>query len=276
MHVPPGRRIGIGTLQLAGAGGWGQTPTPAEAKRMLKSAVLRGVRVMDTAWYYGPDSVNELLAEALRPYPDDLLLIGKLGNRRDPRDHSYVPAVGHRDLRTACERTLRTLRAEAVPLLLLRWRADLNHTDAFESAWTLMLRFRAEGKARDVGLSNVTVDHITRAGRLGEVSAVSNAYSLLDRSDEHVVEHCHRNGIWFIPYYPLNRGQVELVPAVRALAAKLGATPAQLALAWLLARSPKVVPIPGTARCSQLLENIGALDIRLSGEDYSNLSEILA
>jgi aryl-alcohol dehydrogenase-like predicted oxidoreductase len=272
MPFSPYIRMGVGTLQMAGPNAWGRASNPAEVQALLKTAISLGVRVVDTAWYYGPDKANELLAETLWPYPSDLMIVGKIGNSRNPVTHEYEPKVSSEELHTSCTRSLRTLRIESFPLLLLRWRADLSHAGQFDEAWGTMLDLQQQGKAVDIGLSNVDGSHVNRAQREGSIAAISNAYSLMDRSEDYMVQYCHWHNIWFIPYYPLNRGSVQYSQGLTTLARELGVEPVQVALAWLMARSPKVIPIPGTSRLEHLLENLAAVDLKLTEEQLVALS----
>ena len=272
MDVHPVMRIGLGTLHSP-ADGWGLTANPTEATAVIQSAIALGIRLFDTAWYYGPDVANRLLARGISPYRDDLIIIGKVGNTRT-QTRAYRPEVDPAALRSACHRTLRTLEIEQIPLLLLRWRADLGLTETFDGAWDMILQLQREGKAKHVGLSNVAINHIRRAGTRGHVAAVSNAYSLFDRSDEHVLRYCDQERIWFLPYYPLNRGSVRNDDELAEVAAQLDASPAQVALAWLVQQSPMVVPIPGTSRSDHLVENVRALDLLLSEDQCARLSRL--
>lgn len=268
------RRIGLGTLPLAGPGGWGLAADPSAAMAVLRSAIALGIRMIDTAWYYGPDVVNRLLVRALSPYVDDLIIVAKVGNGRDPVTRAYQPQVGRGELHLACDRTLRTLEIDRLPLLLLRWRADLGLAGQFDTAWGTILELQAQGKAKHVGLSNVTLNHIMKARTVGDVAAVSNAYSVLDRSDQHVLRYCTQEGIWFLPYYPLNRGSVADNNELRKIAGQVGASPTQVALAWLSRQSPMVIPIPGTGNRDHLIENVGAVDLPLSEAICAQMSRL--
>lgn len=264
-------KFGIGTLPFAGEMGWGPAAHFDRALDLLRFAVSAGAQVIDTAWYYGPDCVLELIARALRPYPEDLILVAKVGNSRDVLSRAYVPDVRPTHLRRACERTLRGLGVECLPLLLLRWRADLDHAESFDAAWNELRALQSAGKARHIGLSNVSVDLVERASASAEVAAISNGYSIVDRSDDHVLRHCDRIGAWFMPFYPLNRGSVERLPSIEVLTGKWSMSPAQICLAWLMGRSDRIVPIPGTCNTEHMMMNLGVMQNPLAAADWSQL-----
>jgi aryl-alcohol dehydrogenase-like predicted oxidoreductase len=269
-------RMGFGAMRLPGPGVWGPPPDRDRAIAVCRRAVELGVRVVDTAWYYGTpdrDVANEVLAEALRPYPEDLVFVTKLGGRRTD-DAGWAPALRPEQLREGCERDLRVLGLETVPVAHLRW-LDEEGPDAvpFDDALGTMLELRDEGKIGAIGLSNVDVDQIREAGRQTEIATVSNAYSPLQRDDEPVVAHCDDAGIPYLPFFPLAVGSVVDPGAVADVAGEVGATPAQVALAWLLHRSPWMLPIPGTGDPSHLEENVAAGSLRLSDEAFARLDE---
>jgi aryl-alcohol dehydrogenase-like predicted oxidoreductase len=266
-------RMGFGAMRLPGPGVWGPPPDREQAIAVCRRAVELGARVIDTAWYYGTpdeDVANEVLAEALRPYPEDLVFVTKLGGRRT--DDAGWPALRPEQLREGCERDLWVLGPEQVPVVHLRWIGE-GSPDAvpFADALGTMLELRDEGKIGAIGLSNVDVDQIRTAGRLTEVATVSNAYSPLQRDDEAVVEHCDAAGIPYLPFFPLAIGAVADPGAVADVAGEVGAAPAQVALAWLLHRSPWMLPIPGTGDPSHLEENVAAGSLQLPDESLTRL-----
>lgn len=266
-------RFGYGTMRLTGPGIFGPPADRGEAVRVLRRAVEMGVRVIDTAWYYGPYVADEILREALAPYPDDLVIVTKLGGARGD-DGSWYSALTPEELRAGCEHDLRLLGLDAVPVTHLRWMDDT--PVSFEEALDAMLGLQQEGKIRQIGLSNVSLDQIKLASGRTQVATVSNSYSLLNRIDDPVVDHCEREGIPYLPFFPLVSGPAggagpERSDAVAATAGRLGITTPQLTLAWLLARSPTILPIPGTSRVAHLEENLAAADIVMSAADLAAL-----
>jgi aryl-alcohol dehydrogenase-like predicted oxidoreductase len=266
-------RFGYGTMRLTGPRIFGPPSDRAEAVRVLRRAVDAGVRVIDAAWYYGPHVAHQIIREALFPYPDDLVLVTKLGGaRRD--DASWYAALSPEELRKGCEDDLRLLGLDAVPVTHLRWMGD--DGASFEAAVETMLELQREGKIRHLGLSNVGAAQIDEVRRGTPVVSVSNAFSLLKRDDEPVVAYCEREGIAYLPFFPLaatpggSSGIADSDPLAR-VAARLEATPAQVALAWLLARSPVILPIPGTSSVAHLEENLAAADLQLSAGDVAQL-----
>jgi pyridoxine 4-dehydrogenase len=266
-------RFGYGTMRLTGPHIFGPPADRDEAVRVLRRAVDLGVRVIDTAWYYGPYVADEILREALAPYPDDLIIVTKLGGARR-EDASWYSALTPEELRAGCEHDLRLLDLEAIPVTHLRWM-DNDRVD-FDTALGALLELQAEGKIRQIGLSNVSLDQVRTAARRVTVTTVSNQYSLLDRKDDDLVDHCEREGIPYLPFFPLVSGPAggagpERSATVARVAERLGISAAQLALAWLLARSPTLLPIPGTSKLAHLQENLAAADIMLTADDLAEL-----
>jgi pyridoxine 4-dehydrogenase len=264
-------RMGYGAMRLPGPGVWGPPRDRAEALAVLRRAVELGVRVIDTAWYYGMDVANELIAEALRPYPADLILVTKLGGaRRD--DGSWYAAVRDDELRAGCERDLRVLGLDSIPVAHLRWmEGEAAGGVSFADALGTMLDLRAEGKIQRIGLSNVTLDQLEQALTVTEVATVSNQYGLGQRDDQPVLDRCTAAGIPYLPFFPLLAGGGTDDDRLAAVAKRHGVSPAQAALAWLLARSPVMLPIPGTSRVAHLEENIAAAALRLADDDLALL-----
>ena len=267
-------RLGYGTMRLTGPHIFGPPADRDEAVRVLRRAVELGVRVIDTAWYYGPDVANEIVAEALRPYPDDLVLVTKLGGaRRD--DASWYAALSDRELREGCEHDLRQLGLDVVPVAHLRWMD--NDDVPFEAALATMLALQSEGKIGQIGLSNISEAQLDVALRETSVATVSNAFSVLDRTDEALVQRCALEGIPYLSFFPLGASPVRSgagvtgADAVAAVAGRLGATPTQVALAWLLQRSATLLPIPGTSSVAHLEENLASAELTLSQEDLEEL-----
>ena len=262
------RRLGFGAMRITGAGVWGPPPDPERAVAVLRRAVELGVTLIDTADSYGPDVSEELIARALHPYPADLVIATKAGLVRSGPGR-WAPNGRPEHLRAQCEGSLRRLRLERIDLYQLH-RID----PAVPAADSLgeLARLRDEGKVRHVGLSEVSVADVAHARTIVDVVSVQNRYNLAERSAEDVVDYCEREGIGFLPWYPLLTGKLaEPGGPVAAVAARLDATPAQVALAWLLARSPAMLPIPGTSSVRHLEENVGAAGVRLSAEEVAEI-----
>ena len=263
------RRLGFGAMRLCGPGIRGWPEDRENALRVLRRAVELGANLVDTADSYGPE-VNELqVAQALHPYADGLVIATKGGLVRDDRPGGW-PADGRPEhLREACEGSLRRLRLERIDLYQLH-RPDPKVP--FEESVGALARLRAEGKIRHVGLSNVGVEQLRLAQEIVPVVSVQNRYNLADRLSEDVLEACEEQGIAFFPWWPLAVGDLaEPGGPLDAIARRHGATPAQVALAWLLARSPVVCPIPGTASLEHLEENTGAATLELTAEEVASL-----
>jgi aryl-alcohol dehydrogenase-like predicted oxidoreductase len=263
------RRIGYGAMALTGPGGWGEPPDPEAAKDVLRRALDLGVQLFDTADSYGPEVSERLLAEALHPYPRDIVVATKGGSIREgPWELHADGRPAH--LRATCEASLRRLRVD---------RIDLYQLHGFDSAVPLedsigaLAELRAEGKIRHVGLSNATIEQIESARKIVPVVSVQNYYNLAARGAQaEVIAYCEREGLAYLTWQPLAKGSLARVHgALGAVAARHGATPAQVALAWLLARSPVVVAIPGTLSSTHLEENVGAQAVDLSADDLAEL-----
>lgn len=261
-------RMGFGAMRVCGPQVWGPPKDRGAAHAVLRRAVELGVNFFDTADSYGPHVDEELIAEALHPYPRGFV-IGTKGGLLRPRPSAWEPCGRPQHLRQAIEGSLRRLRLECIDLYQLH--APDPRVPFEDSIGTLAEAQRA-GKIRHVGLSNVTVGQLERARRICPIVSVQNAYSLGDRSSEDVLAACDRLGIAFLPWYPLGAGAVLGRANVRKVAARRKATPAQVALAWLLAKSPWMLPIPGTANLAHLHENVAAAQLRLSAEDLAELA----
>jgi aryl-alcohol dehydrogenase-like predicted oxidoreductase len=274
----PVRRIGFGAMQLAGPGVFGPPRDPDAARAVLRRAVELGVDHIDTSQYYGPDVVNDLIREALHPYPDDLKLVTKVGARRDDAG-AWLPALSPEELRAGVEANLRSLRVERMDLVNLRVMGDDGAPGEPEPEQLGALEdLRREGKLDLIGVSNVTVAGLERALGLVDVAEVQNAYSILDRSGEAVLDLAVGRDIAFVPFFPLGSaftgGPQTLAddPAIAAVADKHGAKPTQIALAWLLARHDRILLIPGTTSVAHLEENLAAGDVVLDAEDLERLA----
>lgn len=268
----PVRRLGLGTGGLVGAGYWGPRGSRGEARALLRAAVERGVTLIDTADNYGPGLAEELVAEALHPYGERLVVATKGGVVRTGPDEWHV-AGRPEELRRMCEASLRRLRLERIGLYQLH-RFDPAVPMA-EQLGTLA-ELRVEGKIRHIGLDTVTAGQLRLALESVPVAAVQNPFNLLDRSSADVLALCEARGIAFLPYYPLGSGALtrEGADAVAEVAAAHGATPGQVALAWLLHRSPVLCPTPGTGSPAHLAENLDAASLSLSGGELARLDAV--
>ncbi|MFI2507078.1 aldo/keto reductase [Streptomyces sp. NPDC018972] len=266
-------RLGYGSMQIIGSGYWGPPRDEAEAVRVLRRAVELGVNLIDTADAYGPFYAEQLIAKALRPYPEDLVIATKGGVVRPGPDNWQ--SVGHPEyLRHALELSLRHLQVERIDLYQLH-RVD-PRVPIEESLGELRL-LQQEGKIRHIGLSEVGVAEIERARQIVDIESVQNMYNLIERGAAEVLEYTAREGIAFIPWFPMATGQLAAPGGpLEALAKEHGSSPAQLALAWLLHSAPNVLPIPGTSKVAHLEENIAAGTLRLSGTDITALDQIAA
>jgi pyridoxine 4-dehydrogenase len=276
----PINRMGFGAMQLAGPGVMGPPRDPEAARAVLRRAIELGVDHIDTSQYYGPDTVNDTIREALHPYPEDLKLVTKVGARRDAQG-GWLPALAPDELRRGVEDNLRSLRVERMDLVNLRVLDESGGPGlpTPEQLGTLEA-LREEGKLDLIGVSNVTLEGVQLALEHVELGEVQNAYSLLDRSHEDIVEFCAEHEIAFVPFFPLGSaftgGPRKLArdPAIAGVAEKHGATPAQVALAWLLARSERILLIPGTTSVAHLEENLAAADLALDEEDLAALEAV--
>jgi aryl-alcohol dehydrogenase-like predicted oxidoreductase len=264
----PVHRLGFGAMRLTGDGVWGPPKDRKESLAVLRRAVELGVNLIDTAESYGPHVSEELIAEALHPYPDDLVIATKGGfDRAGPG--KWKENAHPKRLREELDGSLQRLRLERIDLWQLhRIDAAVPEDDQFGA----IQAFQQEGKIRHVGLSEVTVEQIERARRHFNVVSVQNRYNLADREWDNVLDYCTRKGIAFIPWYPLQVGKLAASEGQLAKAAKKhNATPSQIALAWLLRRSPVMLPIPGTSKVKHLEENMAAVMLDLTDEEFAAL-----
>jgi aryl-alcohol dehydrogenase-like predicted oxidoreductase len=277
----PVRRIGFGAMQLAGPGVFGPPRDPDEARAVLRRAVELGVDHIDTSQYYGPDVVNDLIREALHPYPEGLRLVTKVGARRDERG-GWLPAVQPDELRAGVEANLRFLRVERMDLVNLRLMEG-EGAPAVPLADQLgaLEELRGEGKLDLIGVSNVSRPRVEEALGLADLAGVQNGYSILDRSSEDVLELCRERDLAFVPFFPLGSaftgGPAKLAadPIVSRVAARRGATPSQVALAWLLHRDERILLIPGTSSVAHLEQNLAAADVSLDADDLAELEGVV-
>jgi pyridoxine 4-dehydrogenase len=264
-------RLGFGAMRLTGEGIWGPPKDRNKALAVLRRAVELDVNFIDTADSYGPAVSEELIAEALYPYPAGLVIATKGGwNRPGPNQWTHDATPAH--LRKAVEGSLTRLRLDRIDVYQLHIPDPVV---PFDASVETLAQLRNEGKIRLVGLSNVTQEHIERARKIVPIVSVQNRYSFADREWDYVVDYCERNGIAFIPWYPLGAGKVAGEVLNRIVQAR-NASPTQIALAWLLHRSPIMLPIPGTSSIEHLEQNVAAASLRLSEEEYEKLSRVPA
>jgi len=259
-------RLGFGAMRLTGEGIWGPPRNRAEAIRVLRRATELDVNLIDTADSYGPHVNEELIAEALFPYPSGLVIATKGGwNRPGPNQWTHDATPAH--LRNAVEGSLKRLRLECIDLYQLHIPDPVV---SFEDSVGTLAQLKSEGKIRYIGLSNVTQEHIERARRVVPIVSVQNRYSFADREWDYVLDYCERNGIAFIPWFPLGAGRVA-GQTLDQIARAHQSTPHQVALAWLLRRSSVMLPIPGTSSVKHLEENVAAATLQLSDDEYQRL-----
>jgi pyridoxine 4-dehydrogenase len=262
-------RLGFGAMRLTGEGIWGPPKDRKAALAVLRRAAELDINFIDTADSYGPNVSEELIAEALFPYPAGLVIATKGGwNRPGPNQWTHDATPAH--LRKAVEGSLMRLRLDRIDLYQLHVP---DHGVSFEASVGTLAQLRNEGKIRLVGLSNVTQEHIERARRIVPIVSVQNRYSFADREWDYVVDYCDSNGIAFIPWFPLGAGKVA-GDVLNQIAQAHRASPTQVALAWLLRRSPRMLPIPGTSSIEHLEQNVAAASLRLAEEDYQRLSRV--
>jgi aryl-alcohol dehydrogenase-like predicted oxidoreductase len=273
-------RIGFGAMQLAGPGVFGPPRDPDAARAVLRRAIELGVDHIDTSQYYGPDVVNDLIRETLHPYPENLKLVTKVGARRDDKG-AWLPALSPAELRQGVEDNLRSLRVERMDLVNLRVAdASGGPGEPTDEQVATLQDLQREGKLDLIGISNVTLGGLRTAAELTELGEVQNAYSVMDRSNDALVDFCRDRAIAFVAFFPLGSafagGPAKLAadPAVASVADKHGATPSQVALAWLLARYDRMLLIPGTTSVAHLEENMAAGAVALDADDLARLESV--
>jgi pyridoxine 4-dehydrogenase len=268
----PVHRMGYGTMRLVGDGAWGEPADAAEAKRVLRRAVELGVNLIDTADAYGPEIAERLIGEALAPYPPGVVIATKGGiTRQGPAKTEYVGRAGY--LIQCVEMSLRRLKLDRIDLYQLH---RIDPRTPLEESLGALQRMQEQGKIRHIGLSEVTPAEIEAAEKIVPIVSIQNRYSLSDRRHEDTLNYCQRRGIAFLPWYPINAGKLlkPANPGVQELIRIAGlhlVTVAQLSLAWLLQRSPVLLPIPGTSRVEHLEENIAAATLKLSPEEWAEV-----
>jgi aryl-alcohol dehydrogenase-like predicted oxidoreductase len=271
------RRIGYGAMQLAGPGVWGSPKDPDGAVAVLREAVASGVNHIDTSDYYGPHVTNQIIRQALHPYPPGLVIVTKLGARRPP-DRSWQPANSPEDLTTGVHDNLRTLGLEALDIVNYRVMGSGHGVEEGSIAGqiTVLAELRRKGLIRHVGLSNVTAAQVAEAQAITDIVCVQNNYNLVYRHDDDLIDDLARQGIAYVPFFPLGGFTPLQSSTLSEVAGRIGATPMQIALAWLRHRSPNVLLIPGTSSVAHLRENLAAAELRLSPDILAELDGVAA
>jgi pyridoxine 4-dehydrogenase len=268
-------RLGYGAMQLAGPGVFGPPKDHDGAIKVLREAVASGVNHIDTSDYYGPYVTNQLIREALHPYPDDLVIVTKIGARRGP-DASWNPAISPDDLKSAVEDNLRNLGLDVMEVVNLRIMGDGHGPTegSIEALLTVVADLQRQGLVRHIGLSNVTAKQIEEGRRICEIVCVQNLYNVAHREDDSLIDDLARAGIAYVPFFPLGGFTPLQSTELSAVAARLGATPMQVALAWILQRAPNILLIPGTSSLEHLRENLAAASLKLPGDALTALDAI--
>jgi pyridoxine 4-dehydrogenase len=267
-------RMGYGSMQLPGPGVFGPPRDRDEAIAVLREAVALGIRHIDTADYYGPEVSNELIREALYPYPEDLRIVTKVGAVRGD-DASWIMRRGREDLIASVHRNLEQLSVDAVDVVNLRLGGHGGPVDEPIAEWLgPLVELREQGLIHQLGISEATSSQLTEAQGMAPVVTVQNHYNLVHREDDELVDRCAREGIAFAPYFPLGGFTPLQSGELDRIAERIGASPQQTALAWLLQRSPTIVVIPGTSSVAHLRENVAAAELELSDQDVRELDAI--
>jgi pyridoxine 4-dehydrogenase len=271
------KRMGYGAMQLAGPGVWGPPRDAGEAIAVLREAVRLGVNHIDTSDFYGPHITNQIIRQALHPYPKGLVIVTKLGARRPP-DRSWQPAITPRELTEGVHDNLRNLGLDALDIVNFRAMGSIHGPaeGSIAEQVTVLDDLRRKGLIRHIGLSNVTAAQIAEAQAITEIVCVQNYYNLVQRHDDALIDDLARQGIAYVPFFPLGGFTPLQSSTLSEIAGRLGATPMQVALAWLLHRSPNILLIPGTSKVAHLRENLAAGQLTLSPEVMEELDGIAA
>lgn len=271
------RRLGYGAMQLAGPGVFGPPKDPDSARAVLREAVASGVNHVDTSDFYGPHVTNQLIREALHPYPDDLVIVTKIGARRGD-DASWIPATSPDELTQAVHDNLRNLGLDVLEVVNLRIMLDREGhgvaEGSIEAPLTALAELQQRGLVRRIGLSNVTHAQIAEGRRITEIVCVQNHYNLIHRDDEALIDELARDGIAYVPFFPLGGFTPLQSSTLSGVADRLGATPMQVALAWLLQRAPNILLIPGTSSVAHLRENLAAAGLELPASAIAELDRM--
>ena len=266
-------RMGYGAMQLAGPGVYGPPKDRAAAIAVLREAIAAGVNHIDTSDFYGPHVTNEIIREALAPYPDELVIVTKLGGKRPP-DKSWQPAISRAELTSAVHDNLRNLGLEALDIANYRVMGHGPEEGSVAEQVSVLADLQREGLIRHIGVSNVTATQVAEAQTIAEIVCVQNEYNLAHRGDDALVEDLARRGIAYVPFFPLGGFTPLQSSTLSSVAEQLGSTPLQIALAWLLQRSPSMLLIPGTSSVAHLRENLAAAAITLTPEALEQLDSI--
>lgn len=269
------KRMGYGAMQLAGPGVFGPPKDPDTARAVLREAIASGIDHIDTSDFYGPHVTNHLIREALQPYPDELTLVTKIGAKRG-EDGAWNPAFAPDELRRAVHDNLERLGLEALDVVNLRamFSAHGPAEGSLDDALALLAELQREGLVRHIGLSNVTPTQVVAARAFVDIVCVQNFYNLAHRDDDALIDDLAGHGIAYVPFFPLGGFNPLQSGILDAVAARRNATPMQIALAWLLQRSPNILLIPGTSSPQHLRENLAAVDLELTAEDLAELDRV--
>jgi pyridoxine 4-dehydrogenase len=271
------QRMGYGAMQLAGPGVWGPPKDPEAAVAVLREAIAAGVNHIDTSDFYGPHVTNQTLRRALHPYPAELVIVTKLGARRPP-DKSWQPAVSAKELTAGVHDNLHNLGLDALHIVNFR-RMGTGHgpeEGSIAEQVAALAELRQQGLIRHIGLSNVTAAQVAEAQRITDIVCVQNNYNLVHRHDDELIASLAQQGIAYVPFFPLGGFTPLQSSSLSNIAARLGATPMQVALAWLLHHSPNILLIPGTSSLAHLRENLAAAQLKLSSKTITELDAIAA
>ena len=271
------KRLGLGAMQLAGPGVFGPPKDHGAALAVLREAVASGVNHIDTADFYGPHVTNQIIRQALHPYPDDLVIVTKIGARRG-EDGSWIPAFSREELTQAVHANLRNLGLDVLDVVNLRAMFDVHGPTegSIEAPLTIVAELRQQGLVRHIGLSNVTPAQIEEGRRIVPIVCVQNHYNLAHRTDDALIDDLARDGIAYVPFFPIGGFHPLQSATLSEVAARIGASPMQVALAWLLRRAPNILLIPGTSSVAHLRENLAAAELDLPDDAAATLGGITA
>ncbi|SFD21451.1 aldo/keto reductase family oxidoreductase [Collimonas sp. OK412] len=269
------KRVGYGAMQLAGPGVFGPPKDRGAALAVLREAVARGVNHIDTSDFYGPHITNQLIREALHPYRDDLTIVTKISARRGD-DGSWIPAMSREELTQAVHDNLRNLGLDVLDVVNLRSMLGIHGPveGSIEEPLTVVAELQRQGLVRHIGLSNVTPAQVTEGRKICEIVCVQNHYNVAHREDDALIDALARDGIAYVPFFPLGGFNPLQSSTLSGVAARLGATPMQVALAWLLRRSPNILLIPGTSSIAHLHENLAAAELALPDDAVKELDSV--
>ncbi|MBD2342406.1 aldo/keto reductase family oxidoreductase [Calothrix sp. FACHB-156] len=267
------KRLGYGAMQLAGKGVWGPPRDVNAAVAVLREAIALGINHIDTSDFYGPHITNQIIRQALHPYPDDLVIVTKVGARR-PDDGSWAPATSRQELIEAVHDNLRNLGVDALDVVNLRLWGEKPTEDSLAERLTVLVELKQQGLIRNLGLSNVTPKQVMEVQTITEIVCVQNMYNVAHRDDDALIDQLTQQGIAYVPFFPLGGFSPLQSSVLDATATALNATPMQVALAWLLQRSPNILLIPGTSSLEHLRENLKAAEMELPPQTIADLDAI--